>query len=360
LAGYVEGEGFRIKDESGDYMLRFGFQGAYKFEPSWTNGQSNLRDSLVVLRPILRGNLYKPWITFWTSMELAGNPPYLLDSYFDVTPIPEFGMRAGQQYSLISRQEQLGPQQLFFPFWAPAAEYFWPGRDKGLQVYGFLWDKMFEYYAGVFSGTPLRQLNTIPGNYELEGRIAYNPMGPVNGNEFPFTDKGEALPTRFSIGLQSWGGRVQEAQENFNPDNGQLQTTPIESRHKLYAGGADAWFQSGPVIVSAEAYLTRNNLLNGTPDFTAAGAWGYVIVNLWKNKLAGGVEFDWVDPNTDVSSDSLTVAQAELAWFIHAPDLVLKLRYAHANQQTPTTGGVSLPYMAGSTNIVTLQFNISY
>jgi hypothetical protein len=358
----VPDEGFRIKDESGNYMLRIGFQGAYKFEPTWTNGEAQDRNALAFLRPILRGSLFKPWITFWTSMELAGNPPFLLDSYFDVVPVEEFGVRAGQQYSLISRQEQLGPQQLFFPGWAPVAEYFWPGRDKAVQVYGFLWDKRFEYYAGVFSGTPLRQTSTIPGNYELQGRIAYNPLGAVPyGYEFPFTDKGEPLPTRVAIALQTYGGRVETAEQNFNPDNGQLTTVRTNKRHKNVAGAVDAWFQTGPLILSGEGYVRHEDDLDGTPTFTSAGAWGQAIVGLWPKVLALGAQVNWLDPNTDVDNDSAYVFQGELAWFIHVPDLVLKLRYAHVYEQQPAAPAtVTLPYAPGHTNLLTLQFNLSF
>src|SRR6185437_7892432 len=106
LAAYLPDEGFRIKDDGGDYSLRFRLQSAYKFEPTWTNDEAQLRSAIAFLRPILSGSVYKPWITFWTSIDLAGNPIYMLDSYFDVVPVQEFGVRAGQQYSPYDRQEQ--------------------------------------------------------------------------------------------------------------------------------------------------------------------------------------------------------------------------------------------------------------
>jgi hypothetical protein len=362
LAGFVSGEGFRLKDASGDYMLRVGLQAAYAFDPTWTGGEGQERSGIPFMRPILRGNIFKPWITFWTSMELAGNPPYLLDAYFDVVPVEAFGLRAGQQYSPYDRQEQLGPQQLFFPEWSPVADYFWPGRDKGVQVYGFLLDKRFEYYAGLFSGTPLRQIQTIPGNWELQGRLAFNPMGPVNGNEFPFTDKGEPLPTRISFSLESYGGKVESAIENFNDTTGQLVTQRSGHLQKYYDFGADAFFQTGPLIVSADGHYRNVNFLDGSPNASEVGAWAQAIVALWSNKLGAGVQVDWLDPNTSIASDSAFLAEAQVCWFIHAPELVLKLRYAYIHQQAPAAslGDVPLPYTPGDTNLFTLQFNLSF
>ena len=35
-----------------------------------------------------------------------------------------------------------------------------------------------EYWAGVYSGTPLRQFNALPGNYVAEGARDLEPDGP--------------------------------------------------------------------------------------------------------------------------------------------------------------------------------------
>ncbi len=360
LAAFIPDEGFRLRDESGDYVLRVGLQAAYKFEPTWTDGEGQMRSTLAFMRPILRGNLFKPWITFWTSMELAGNPPYLLDAYFDVVPWTAFGLRAGQQYSPWSRQEQLGPQQLFFPEWAPVADYFWPGRDKGIQFYGLLAEKKFEYYAAIFSGTPLRQLKTIPGNYSLTVRLAVNPLGTTNPNEFPFTPEGDPLPFRVSVGVQGNNGKIETAEENLNTNNGQLKTVPTGDTTRRWAGGLDVWVQGGPVIFSAEAYLREINPLDDSPKYLQHGGFAQLLVDVWAQRIGLGVQFDWLDPNTSVDSDSAFLGEAMVAWFIHNPDLVLKLRYAHVSQQTPADPDATTPYTPGQTNLFTLQMNLSF
>src|SRR5206468_4250515 len=79
-AGWIPGTGFVMQSEDAAYRLRVGMQAAYKFEPVFQNGEWTDRNTFFVLRPILSGNFLKEWIHFWTSMELASNPPYLLDS----------------------------------------------------------------------------------------------------------------------------------------------------------------------------------------------------------------------------------------------------------------------------------------
>src|ERR1700742_755428 len=63
--------------------LHLGFTGGYQLEPILVGDTWQDRRAFSVLRPSLRGTIYKPWITFLTSFELANNPPYLVDAYVD-------------------------------------------------------------------------------------------------------------------------------------------------------------------------------------------------------------------------------------------------------------------------------------
>jgi len=157
-AGYVPGTGFVIQSDDAAYRLRVGLQAAYKFEPVYQDGDFQDRNTFFVLRPIMSGNFLREWIHFWTSFEFAANPPYLLDSYIEIFPWKEFGLRIGQQFTPYDRHEYFGPQEILFPEWAPVSEYFWPGRDKGVTAMGTLAEQL-EYWLGVYSGTPLRQFN---------------------------------------------------------------------------------------------------------------------------------------------------------------------------------------------------------
>src|SRR5205085_1945134 len=112
-------------------------------------------------------------------------PIYLLDAYVEIKPWDEAGLRIGQQFTPLSRHEYYGPQQLLFPEWSPVAEYFWSGRDKGATLFGTL-AKQLEYWVGVYGGSPLRQFTSIAGNYVIEGRVTYSPMGLIGLTEFPY------------------------------------------------------------------------------------------------------------------------------------------------------------------------------
>ena len=94
------------------------------------------------------------------------------------------------------------------------------------EAYGLLLDKRIEYYAGIFTGSPLRQAENIPGNHEWQLRLAVNPLGPTNPDEFPFTPEGGALPFRLSFSVEGYQGKIQEGIENFNANSGQLSVEP--------------------------------------------------------------------------------------------------------------------------------------
>jgi hypothetical protein len=49
--------------------------------------------------------------------------------------------------------------------------------------------------------------------------------------------------------------------------------------------------------------------------------------------------------------------------YVRAPTLILKLRYAYADQQTPgmtALGSVKLPGTAGRTQLITFQANLAF
>jgi hypothetical protein len=364
-SGWIPDEGFILGSGDGLHKLRIGMQTAYKFEPRYQDGAWRDRRAFFVLRPIFAGNFYKKWIRFWTSLELNSNPPYLLDSYIEVNPINEFGIRLGQQYTLLSRHEQFGPQQILFPEWAPVAEYFWTGRDKGATAWGTVADGMFEYYAGAYGGSPLRQFVSISGNYVLEARFVLSPMGAPAGNEFAYINA-EPIPFRVSFSLQGVYGKLQLAEENFNPSSFRFDVVPTGVRSKKGLGSADVWLQGPMFIFLAEGYVQRTDpdLAMGSDKYTSWGVWGQIGVLLIPRTLDVGLRFNWLDPSTDLSNDTFWSGEGQFAWYVsQSPNLVVKLRYGMGEQKSPgkdALGPVPLFTSVGKFYITTLQVNLAF
>ncbi|MCP3104306.1 OprO/OprP family phosphate-selective porin [Myxococcus sp. K15C18031901] len=362
VGGYDEKNGFHIQSEDGNYLLGIGLQAGYKIEPVFLDGKAESRTAFSFLRPIMRGNIFRPWIRFWTSLELADPPIYLLDSYVELQPVDAVGVRAGQQYTPLSRHESWGPQQILFPEFAAIANYYWTGRDKGVTLFGTM--EHLEYYAGIYGGSPLRTNRSEAGKYQLNARATFFPMGKPGYGELPYIMSGdeEPPPLNVSFTLQGAGGEVDQVAENFNPESGVFQILR-EGEHKFVTGGVDLFIQARRFSFFGEAYLSRNNPMNGAPNFTSIGAWFQADYVFYRKVLDFAVRLSFLDPSFELSDDLLYIVEGQVAWFVKAPHLAFKLRYQLAHQQ-PANGakeaGVVIPTDVGTSQLITLQLNLAF
>ena len=82
-----------------------------------------------------------------------------------------------------------------------------------------------------------------------------------------------------------------------------------------------------------------------------------------RKRLDAAVQGNWVDPSKHLSNDRYLAGQAQVTYDVKAPILILKLRYAYADQQTPgmtALGSVKLPGTAGRTQLITFQINLAF
>ncbi len=365
IAGYFPGEGFALKSTDGQFKLRIGLQAAYRFEPYWLDGESQNRKTFFVLRPFMEGHIFRDWIRYWTSFEFAANPPFLLDSFIELQPIPEFGARIGQQWSPYSRHEYYGPQQILFPDWAIVADYFWPGRDKGITLMGTIdKDAPLEYWAGAYSGTPLRQFTAIDGNYVLVGRVTWSPMGPAAGNEALYITSEDPVPFRASFTLQGYVGNTEAATANFNPTTFRFDTESTGERAQQNAGGADIWLQG-----ERFTFLVEANIRHTDPDGPANarrefGVWGQLGYMLIDRRLDLSVRGNYLDPSNKAENDQFFSIEGQLGYYpFGTQNLVLKLRYGYGHQDQPSEedlAALRLPVPAGDNQILTAQLGLAF
>jgi hypothetical protein len=361
IGGHPATEGFFIASPDGQSHLRVGLAAIYKLEPRTLNGDWQNRDAIYAARPYLSGTVLRPWIRFLTQTELAANPPYLLYSYLEVQPRAEIGVRIGQQDTPFSRHEGFGVMDTLFPETDTVADYFWTGRDKGITVFGALANDRLDYFAGVYGGSPLRQFTTIAGNYVVDARATVNPMGRMPGSEFAYALAGASSDTRVSFTLQGYYGKVQDATENFNPNTFDFQPTATGKTNREGAGGVDFWLLSGPVSAYTEAYWRRTEPA-GASAYQSIGAWGQVGVRILPGRLDAAVRGSWANPSTDLGDDRFLAGEAQVALYIAAPALIVKLRYGLDDQHSPGSaalGAVTLPATAGRTQVATLQVNLA-
>jgi hypothetical protein len=367
VSGFDPDSGFVLRSQDKQWKLRVGIQAAYKFEPVWNEGTNNNRAAFAFLRPLIEGTLFKEWIRFWTSFDWTTNPPYVLDTYIEAQPTDSFGLRGGQFWTPISRHEQFGPQQLLMPDFALVADYFWPGRDKGVMAFGTPAEKKIEYYAGLFSGSPLRTSKSIPGNWEVMARVVANPLGPTGSNEYPYiVPEGKpAAPFRWSIGLNGWVGKIQSGSENFNPSSFKFDFVPSGNVRKLIEGGVDMFVQGSCFAFLAEGYARRTeNVDSPNPKYTSIGGFAQLGVMVVPHYMDVAGRVSWLNPSTSLTGDQFWSIEAATSYYIHAPNLIFRLRYGYGHQASPgqaALGDVALPTsIVGSAHVLTVQMNVFF
>ena len=361
IGGYGPADGFFVASPDGENRLRAGLNAIYKLEPRTLNGEWQNRDAIYAARPFLSGTVFRRWIRFLTEAELAQNPPYLLYSYLEVRPRAEIGVRIGQQDTLISRHENFGVMQALFPETDVVAEYFWTGRDKGITVFGALADERVDYYAGIYGGSPLRQFTTLAGNYVLEARATVNPMGRMPESEFAYALADAQAAPRVSFTLQGYYGKVEDATENFNPNTFNFQPMATGMTDREGAGGLDVWVLAGPVSAFSEAYWRRTDPAAG-PAYQSIGAWGQIGLRVLPRQLDAAIRASWANPSTALGGDRFLGGEIQVAWYVAAPALIVKLRYGVSDQRSPGSaalGAVTLPAAVGRTQVGTLQVNLA-
>ena len=79
-------------------------------------------------------------------------------------------------------------------------------------------------------------------------------------------------------------------------------------------------------------------------------------------RLDAAVRASWADPSTTLGGDRFLGGEAQVACYVAAPALIVKLRYGISDQRSPGSaalGAVTLPATAGRTQVATLQANLS-
>lgn len=365
-AGYFPGKGFLLRSSDDAFKMRIGLQSALRGQVR-INGKAQVVSPFMTLRPILEGNLYKKWIRYWTSLELASNPVYLLDSYVEIQPVDAIGVRLGQQWTPFSRHEAInGPHQLLLPEWDAVSDYFWTGRDKGATLFGSFADQKIDYSVGAYLGNPLRQFTTIRGNYMFVARLGLSPNGPV-GSEFAYADDDKApAPFRWAIGVNGATSKVTPATENFNPSTFKFDVVPTNVTNINHTLGADVFVQSARVVALAEGYVRRTDPNSTGADYTSIGGFAQAGVLVYERKVDVSARFSWADVNVDAAHDNAFGIEAASSWYFHAPNVVFKLRYGYGSQMTPpdgsttSSGAAPLILSTGHLHVMTAQINTAF
>ena len=249
---------------------------AYKVEPIYQDGDFRDRRAFFVLRPIFAGNFFKDWIRFWTSLELNSNPPYLLDSYVEINPIEEFGARIGQQYTLISRHEQFGPAADPVPRVVAGGRVLLDRARQGRHRSGA--SSPTSASSTTPAPTPARRCASSRSHrrqLRRRGAARLEPAGRRRRAPSSPTSATRRRPSASRGSVQGYYGKVQLAEENFNPSSFRFDVMPT-------GDGAQAGLRGGGLLdPGAAGSPPRPRATCGDTDPEAATPARYTSVGVW-------------------------------------------------------------------------------
>lgn len=171
-------DGFAVKSTDGNFVIKF--RGIIQ-----ADSRSFIDDQRIPLtnnfllrrvRPILEGTIFKDY-DFNFTHDFAGSAISLLDAYLDYHPTPTFRIRAGKFKAPVGLERlQSISNALFVELAFPTSLV--SNRDVGLQVHGEVAGGIFNYAAGIFTGTQDGASNDADNNdsKDVAGRIFLQPF----------------------------------------------------------------------------------------------------------------------------------------------------------------------------------------
>lgn len=282
---------------------------------SLTTGADTLDFRVPIARPQLRGNLLRPWITFFVQPELAG-APRLLDAEVTVLPTSWIGVRFGQFIPPFTRQFLTPPFKLLFSDFALSNATLRVDRSRGVELFGQDPRGRFEWHVAVTDANTIASASNESDHLRVYGRLAFTPWGRGAYTETPGV---EGVGDFFTVGLNATWATI-------NAPSSASQTAPLVEV-STSTSGLDVALHAGRLFAQAEGYLRSLGDAQGHITW-AAGGFGEAAVALLPRRLEVGARGDVLAPNLSTSAGLTRRVEGVIAAYLDGIHLKAQLRYA--------------------------------
>lgn len=273
------------------------------------------------------GWFYDKDLTYELQMNWADLTNALEDANlnFDVTDGKKLFMIKGGQFKVpFGRQELTSSGSLQFVDRSAVSNRFARGRDLGVQLWGNPMNGKIDWRLGVFNGNGRNQSFNSDGEFQLNGRVTFQPFGDVKYSESDFESSEKPLIA------------VAASYETFRQAASASGTAAeIQRDHDTF--GFDA------VLKYRGLFLFYENFQRTTDDLIAGGesdsnGWvfqgGYFILKRTV-EVAGRVER--IDPDEDVDDDFLKEWGIAVNYFYNKHNLKLQGDYRKIENEAAGT-----------------------
>jgi phosphate-selective porin OprO/OprP len=177
------GPGFEIRSDDDEYIFQFHNLTQIDYRGYQQGGQNPVHDTFGIPRQwfMFSGRITKP-IGYFVSLAHGFDTVSLLDVFLDFSYDPRLQARIGRFKTPFTYEFLVDPiQGLINPERSVFFNNFGQNRDIGAMLYGRLFDKTFDYAAGIFNGTRNGVLDNSDSKF-VSGFINWKPFGNAEGS----------------------------------------------------------------------------------------------------------------------------------------------------------------------------------
>jgi phosphate-selective porin OprO/OprP len=349
--GYNKGAYIKTPDDRYSLKLNVRTQGLFKYEDQ-EEGKNTASFSVKRARLLAGGNMFYPWMQYFTQITLEGTSTGLRDAYIEAAYYDWAKPRIGQYKVPFDREFLTSAFNLELIDRSIASNAFSLGRDIGVQVSGKFLQNQLAYAVGMFNGSGANQVNQDQ-NFMYVGRMVYTPFG-----SYPYSEGALDTPATPKLAVGAAGaympGLEPGERKTLAGTLGNTSIVPVNS--DVYELTADLAFKY--LNFSFEGgYYFRNIDPEKPTTYGSENAQGFYLQGGYflvpkKFELAG--RYSWVNPNDpDQTSDN---EQQEytggLSYYLDGHNLKLQANYSYFDNET-TTGSQDDQVVQG---MVTLAF----
>jgi hypothetical protein len=408
------GDGVTFASTDGNYSLQLGLIGQFRFRvydhhqvrrtsrtitsppiPVEDISQVEKSFNIRLLRLYLKGNAFRPWLTYKLEADMVANdeglrevfiPQFTLpagggstqavliragaetldgrttkvvDFYLDGMPRPYAGFRLGQFKIPFGRQELVPDQLLQMPERSIALNFFAPGRDRGMVFKGATEEGKIAYQAGVFNGNGIDQAQNLDDTLAYAFRLTATSGGPYLDIESIVDD-----PASFHAqGGASWYDSTRRTTSSSDPI---LSLFGNIEENRLSADMEFFWPKANLLVEYFQGNIRTDDNVFDLMQSICFGAFNKGVptchqqgFNLQGGYLFGGRHeisgrYSKVDPDRELQRDNLLEATLNYTFFFkkHALRWSTSISAITLQVNAPGSSGLAVQQGDSSTNLV--------
>ena len=325
--GYKKGVYIKTTDDRFSLKLNVRTQGQFKYEDQ-ENEKNTESFSVKRARLLAGGNVFYPWMQYFTQVTLEGGSAALRDAYIEAAYYDWAKPRVGQYKVPFDREFLTSAFNLELIDRSIASNAFNLGRDIGVQVSGGFLKDQLSYAVGMFNGSGANQSNQDQ-NFMYVGRMVYTPFG-----SFPYSEGALDTPDTPKLAVGAAGaylpGLEPGERKTLAGPLGNTNIVPVNS--DVYELTADLAFKYQNFFFQG-GYYFRNIDPEKPTTYGSENAQGFFLQGgyfLVPKKFELAARYSWVDPdNPNQTNDN---EQQEytggLSYYMDGHNLKLQANYS--------------------------------